>query len=89
MIRSRRLLIDPGSIDPLLRNETYRGFDLRASAITKTLERVGTDLKLFVRVHINIVTYSSRNDPAVPTFTVRPSGAILTLGAAGAESGGR
>src|SRR5947209_5548437 len=51
-IGSCRLLGDPRAVDPPLSNQTYRGLDLRAGAITEPLELAATDFKRFLWIDL-------------------------------------
>jgi hypothetical protein len=51
-IGSCRLLGNPSAVDPLLGNQTNRGLDLRARAITEPLEHAGTDLERLLWVDL-------------------------------------
>jgi hypothetical protein len=54
-IASRRLLGNPGAVDPPMSNQTCRGLDLRAGAATEPLEHPATDLErlLWLDAHID------------------------------------
>ena len=51
-IGTGRLLGNPGAIDPPLSNQTNRGLDLRAGAITEPLEHATTDLERLLWVDL-------------------------------------
>src|SRR5947207_5864455 len=68
-IGSCRLLGDPGAVDPPLSNQTYRGLDLRAGAITEPLEHAATDLERLLWVdlaHRHIVLYHPIDSAKLP-----------------------
>src|SRR5438270_2837970 len=72
-IGSRRLLGDPGAVDPPLSNQTYRGLDLRASAITEPLEHAATNLERLLWIdlaHRHMIL--SRSDRFGETAARRP-----------------
>ena len=48
-----RLLVDPGPVDSFSGDETYRGLDLRAGAVTEAPEHAGSDFQSLLWVHIS------------------------------------
>src|SRR5947208_5205894 len=78
-IGSRCLLRDPPAVDPPLSNQTYRGLDLRASAITEPLEHAAINLERLLWIdlaHRHMIL--SHSDRFGETAACRPPRAQMT-----------
>jgi hypothetical protein len=53
LIGTGRLLVDPGPVDALSSDETYRGLDLRAGAVTEAPEHAGSDFQSLLWIHVS------------------------------------
>src|SRR5436305_15279457 len=64
-IGSCRLLGNPRAVDPFLGNQSYSRLDLRAGAITQSLEHAATDLELLLWIDLahGHISCRTQSDP--------------------------